>query len=181
LREEQESMDRRVRVDVKLEDVNCSSQYPPRPEKRVCVDLAASSVRVLKEEDPAPVPVNTCIGSNEVSKLDPPAPVKRPPPARCVASDAATELMSNDTVGFGQDGQDDKEEVIIMRDDRRDKGDGIAEEAIDGLLNDDEVHGQEKNASHLEAPRQTRTRASFEERLEELQHSKGSMDMFVLH
>jgi len=68
LREEQESRDRRVRVDVQLEDVNCSSQSPPRPTKRVCVDLAASSVRVLKEEDPAPVPVNACIGSTEVSK-----------------------------------------------------------------------------------------------------------------
>jgi len=89
-------MDRRVRVNVKNEDVNCSSQSPPRPAKRVCVDLAASSVCVLKEEDPAPV--HTFIGSTKVSKLDPPA-VQRPPAARCVASDAPTGLMSNDTVG----------------------------------------------------------------------------------
>ena len=99
--------------------------------------------------------------------------MKRPPAARYVASDAATDLMSNDTVGFDEEGEDHKEEKMIRRDDRRDKGGGITEEAIDGLQHDDEVNGQETNASHLEAPRQKRTRPSFEERLEDLQSFKA--------
>ena len=77
LREEQEAMDGRVdpilrthpssRTLTLSEVMNCSSQFP-HPAKRVCVDVASTSVRVLKEEDPAPVPVNACIGSTEVSK-----------------------------------------------------------------------------------------------------------------
>jgi len=133
--------------------MNCSSQSP-HPAKRACVDLAAGNVRVLKEEDPVDISPHV---PAEVSKLVPPD-VKRPP-ARYVEFGAATDLRSNDTVGFDQD---DKEEVIIMRDDR-DKGDGITEE--------------EKNDSHLEAPRQTRTyhpcNKSFEERLDELQTFKA--------
>ena len=173
-------MERRVRVNVKHEDVNCSSQSPPRPAKRVCVDLAASSVCVLKEEDPAPV--HTFIGSTKVSKLDPPA-VQRPPAARCVASDAPTGLMSNDTVGVDQEGQDDKEEEMIRRDDRRDNGDGITEEAIDGLLND-EVHGQETNDRLGMGLKQTKTIKPFEERLEDLQSFKekhGHVHVTVNH
>jgi len=55
-------------------------------------------------------------------------------------------LRRNAAGGFDQEGQDDKEEEIRRRDDRRDKGDGITEEAIDGLLNDDvEVNGQAKS------------------------------------
>ena len=100
----------------------------------------------------------------EVSKLDPPA-VKRPP-ARYVDVGAA-DLVSIDTGGCDQEGQDDKEEEMRRRDDR-DKGDGITEEANDGLQNDDEVNEQEKNGSHLQAPRQKRTKKSSKERIEEL-------------
>jgi len=117
----------------------------------VCVDVASTSVRVLKEEDP--VPANSW-SSAEVSKLDPPA-VKRPQ-ARCVAFGAATELMSNATGGFDQEHQNDKEEKIARRDDRE-KGDGITEDANDGLRNDDEVNGKEK---------------TFEECIEELKAFK---------
>jgi len=127
--------------------------------------LDATSVRVLKEEDHERVPVKTC-SSAEVSKLDPPA-VKRPP-ARCIAVGAATDLMSsNATCGFDQEHQDDKEEDIRRRDDRA-KGDGITEDANDGLLNDDEGNEQEKNDSHLDAPRQQSTIKLFEERIGEL-------------
>jgi len=66
--------------------------------------------------------------------------MKSRPPARCVAS-GASDLMSHDTGGFDQEGQDDKEEEITRRDDR-DKGDGITEESNDGRQNDDEVIGQ---------------------------------------
>ena len=96
----------------------------------------------MKEEDPVPVDISTHVPT-EVSKLDPPA-VKRPL-ARCVAFGAA-DLISNATGGFCQEGHDDKEEEMRRQDDS-DKGDGIT-------LNDDEVNGEEKNDSHLEAPRQ---------------------------
>jgi len=124
------------------------------------------NVPVLKEE--APVDISTHVPT-EVSKLDPPA-VKRPP-ARCIAVGAA-DLMSNATCGFDQEHQDDKEEEMIRRDDR-DKGDGITEDANDGLLNDDEVSGQEKNGSHLEARRRQSTTKAVEERIEELQTFKA--------
>ena len=133
----------------------------------------------MKEEDHTPVPVpvdiSTCVPT-EVSKLDAPA-VKRPP-ARHVAFGTATggDMMNNATTGgFDQEGQDDKEEEMIRREDR-DKADGITEEVNDGLQNDDdEVNEQETNASHLEGGRQKRSirsnnplNKSFEERLEEL-------------
>ena len=161
LRDEQESMDVDPVVRTHppstspmtftlIQGMNCSSQSPhPTCTKITCVDLAAASVRVLKEEDPVSVDMSTHDPNNEVSKLDPPAAVKRPP-ARYVASGAAN-LMSNDTDGVDQEDQDDTEEEIIRRDDRV-KGDGtIAEdETNDGLLNDDEVDGQAKTDSHLE-------------------------------
>ena len=156
LREEQASMD----VDAVTYP---SSSQAPRPTKRAC----AGNARILKEEDH--IPANTCIPT-EVSKLDPPA-VKRPP-ARYVDFGAA-ELMSNASGGFGQEGQDDKDEKIARRHDR-DEGDGIKEEAKNGLLNDDKVNGQEKMTdSHLEARRQYTNRKSFEERIEELEAFKA--------
>jgi len=97
-REEQESMD----VDAVTHP---SSSQSPRPTKRACADNA----RILKEEDH--IPANTCIPT-EVSKLEPPA-VKRPP-ARYVDFGAA-ELTSNASGGFGQEGQDYKEEEIARR------------------------------------------------------------------
>jgi len=177
LREEQEAMDGRVdpilrthpssRTLTLSEVMNCSSQFP-HPAKRACVDVASASVRVLKEEDP--VPANSW-SSAEVSKLDPPA-VKRPP-ARCVAS-AAAELMSNATGGFDQEHQNDKEEEIARRDDRE-KGDGITEDANDGLQHGDEVNGKEKNNSHLAAPRQKRksnANNAFDKHIRELKAFK---------
>ena len=164
LREEQESRDRRVgsvrtHPSIPLltlsQGIHCSSQSP-HPAKRACVDLSTGNVRVLKEEVPVDI-ISPHIPA-EVSKLDPPA-VKRPP-ARYVEFGADTDLMSNDTVGFDEEGQDYKEEEIIRRGDRSDKGDGITEEANDGLQHDDEVNGQEKNDSHLESPRDTRTKVS---------------------
>jgi len=150
------------------EDMKCSSQSPHYA-KRACVDLAAASVRVLKEEDHTPVDISAHV-PNEVSKLlDPPA-VKRPP-ARYVDFGCA-DLMSNDAGGFGQEVQDDKEEEITRRYDR-DKGDGITEVANDGLLNDDEVNGQERNNSHLEFRKQKITIKSFDERIEELKAYKA--------
>ena len=170
-------MDALVRVDVKHEDVNCSSRSP-HPTKRACADLAAENVRMLKEEDPVhvPVPVKTYICSTEVSKLDPPAPVKMPP-VRYVAFGAAAGdlVMSTGTVGFGQEGQDDKEEDIRRQDDR-DKGVGIGEESKDGLKNDDDVNGQEKNDGHLEDQRKKRKRnwnKKFEGPIEELKSFKA--------
>jgi len=105
------------------EAMNCSSQSPHPAkkacvEKRACVNLAAASVRVLKEEDPVHISTH---GPTEVSKLDPPA-VKRPP-SRYVDFGAAN-LMSNDTGGFDQEFQDDKEEDIRRRDDRGKDGRG---------------------------------------------------------
>jgi len=152
----------------------CSSQSPhPHPTKRTCLDLSAASVLVLKEEDPVSVDISTNAPKG-VSKLDPPAAVKRPPPARCVDFGAAVDLMNNNgTGGVDQEGQDDKEEEIRRRDDTRDKGDGITEEANDGLYHDDEVNGQERNESHLEAPRQKRTIKSFKDRLEQLKSYKA--------
>jgi len=86
----------------------------------------------------------------------------------CVAFGAVTaDLTSNATGGVGREDQDDKEEEIIRQDDR-DKGDGIAEETKDRLLNDDEVDGQAKIDSHLEARRQKRTKKVFEKRIEQL-------------
>jgi len=73
-----------------------------------------------------PPPVNTC-SSAKVSKLDPGA---KSPPARYVAF-GAPGLMSIDTGGFDQEGQDGIEEEITRRDDR-DKFDGITEESKDG-------------------------------------------------
>ena len=162
LREEQESIDH---VDVKSEGMNCSSQSP-HPAKRACADLAAGNARVLKEEDP--VDLSTHVLPTEVSKLDPPA-VEKSPLTYIALGNA--ELMSNDTVGFGQEGQDDKEEEIIRRDDG-DKADGITEETKDGLQNDDDVNGEEKNDSPLEARRQHRSRKSFQERVDELKTFK---------
>ena len=182
LREEQESMDRRVvgpvrthpsspMLALRSQGMRCSSQSP-HPAKRACVDLAAGkNDRVLKEEDPVDISPHV---PAEVSKLDPPA-VKRPP-ARFVEFGAAADLMINDTGGFDQEDQDVKEEVIIIRDDT-DKGGRSTEETNEGMQNDDEVNGKEKNDSHLEAPRQTRTyhpcNKSFEERLDELQTFKA--------
>ena len=77
--------------------------------------------RILKEE--YHIPANTCIPT-EVSKFDPPV-VKRPP-ARYVDF-GADELISNASGGFGQEGQDDKEEDIARRV-CRDEGDGITED-----------------------------------------------------
>ena len=131
--------------------------------------MSAASVRVLKEKDPVDISTHVL---TEVSKLDPPA-AKRPP-ARCVAFGAAAELMSNATGGFDQEGKDGSEEEITRRDDRE-KGDGITEDVNDGLLNDDEVNGQERNNSHLAAPRQKRksnANKAFEERIEELKAFK---------
>jgi len=167
LREEQESMDARVDVTLTLsEDMNCSPQVP-RPTKRAC----AGNVRRLKEEDH--IPANTCIPTAEVSKLDPP-PLK-------VDFGAAEELRSNASGGFGQEGQDYKEEEIP----RRDYRDVITGEAKDGLLNDDEVNGQEKKTdSHLEARRQPKNYKSFEERIEELKAFKakhGHVHVTVKH
>ena len=119
------------------EGMHCSSQSPHPSTKRACVDLDAGNARVLKkEEDSVPVNNSTHV-PNEVSKLfDPPATVKRPP-ARYVDFGAA-DLMSNDIGGFDQEGQDDKEEEMIRRDDTsRHKGDEITEEAIDGPQHDD--------------------------------------------
>jgi len=158
LREEQESMDG---VGIKLEDMNCSPQVP-HPTKRAC----AGNARILKEVDH--ISVNTRIPTAEVSKLDPPA-VKRPP-ARYVDIGAA-ELTSNASGGFGQEGQDDKEEEIARRV-YRDEGDGITGEAKDGLLNDDKVNGQEKTVSNLEVGRQKRPPKSFEDRIEDLEAFK---------
>jgi len=158
LREEQESMD----VDAVTYP---SSSQSPRPTKRACAD----NVRILKEEDH--IPTNTCIPTAEVSKLEPPA-VKRTP-ARNVDFGAA-ELMSNASGGFGQDDQDDKEEVIARRC-YRDEGDGIMEEAKDGLLNDDdEVNGHEQMTdSYVEARRQYKNSKSFEKRMEVLHAFKA--------
>ena len=152
-------------ADVKRKGMHCSSESLHRPAKRACVDLAAASGHVLKEEDHTPV--ETCC-SNEVSKFDPPA-VKRPP-ARYVEFGTA-DWMSNATSGVDQEDQDDTEEEITRRDDR-DKGAGITEEANDGLQHDDEVNGQEKNDSHLEAPSRKRRKKSFEQRIEELKAFK---------
>jgi len=143
-------------VDVKLKGMHCSSHSPHRPTKKACIDLAAASALVLKEEQD-PVYMSTH-GPTEVSKLDPPA-VKRPP-TRYVDFGAAAYLMSNDTGGFVQKGDD------------RDEGDGITGEANAGLLNDDEVNEQEKNDSHFKAIRQRRAKKSFEERIEELKSFK---------
>ena len=112
LREEQESMDVDPHPSSPTltfnEGRNYSSQSP-RPTKRACVDLATGNARILKEEDH--IPANTCIPT-EVSKLDPPA-VKRPP-ARYVDFGAA----ENASGGFGQEGQDDKDEDMVRRVDR---------------------------------------------------------------
>ena len=148
--------------------MNCSSQSP-HPAKRACVDVEAASVHVLKEEDPVDISPHV---PAEVSNLDPPpAPVKRLPPARYVASDAAADLMSNDTGGVDEEHQDDKDAEIGRRD-GRDKADGIAEEANDGLQN-----AYENNDSHLEAPSQKRKRnstpKSFEERIDTLKAFKA--------
>jgi len=121
----------------------------------------------LKEEDPVDIRTHA---PNEVSKLDPPA-VKRPP-ARCVAFGAADLMSNNGTDGVDQEDQDGTEEDITRRDDR-DKGDGITEEVNDGLQHDDELNGQEKNDSHVEVPRQKRTKKSFEERIEKLTSFKA--------
>ena len=137
-----------------------SSSQSPRPTKRAC----AGNARILKEEDY--IPANTCIPT-EVSKLDPPA-MKRAP-TRYVDFGAA----ENASGGFGQEGQDDKEEEIPRRV-YRDEGDRITEEAKDGLLNDDEVNAQEKKTdSHLEARGRYKSRKSFEERIEELEAYKA--------
>jgi len=72
---------------------------------------------------------------------------------------------------------------MIRRDDRRDNGDGITEEAIDGLLND-EVHGQETNDRLGMGLKQTKTIKPFEERLEDLQSFKekhGHVHVTVNH
>ena len=117
-----------------------------------------------------PPPVNTC-SSAKVSKLDPGA---KSPPARYVAF-GAPGLMSIDTGGFDQEGQDDKEEEIAWLNDRDQKGDGITEDTNDGLQNDDEVNGPEKSNSHLETPRQNKKRSthkSFEKCIEELKSFK---------
>ena len=173
LREEQESMDgvEPVRNNPSptltlSEGMNCRSE-PPHPAKRACVNLCAANVRVLKEEDPVDISIH--VPTEEVSKLEPPA-VKRPQ-ARYVDFGAAAELMSNASGGFGQDGQEgqDEKEEEIARPDYRDEGDGIKEEAKDGLLNDEEVNAQEKKTdSHLEDRRQKTTSKSFEKRIEEL-------------
>jgi len=144
------------------------SSQSPHPTKRACVDLAAENTRVLKQEDPVDISTHA---PNEVSKLDPPA-VKRPP-ARYVASGAADLMSNNETGGVGQESQDGSTEEDIIRRGDRDKGDGITDDAKDGLQNDDdEVNGQEKNDSHLEAPRQKRTMKSVKEHIEELKAFK---------
>jgi len=89
--------------------------------------LDAASVRILKEEDP--VDISTHVPT-KVSNLDPPA-VKRPP-ARCIDFGAATDLMNNVIGGCDQEHQDGKEEEIIRKYNRA-KGDGITEDANDGL------------------------------------------------
>ena len=150
--------------------MNWSLQVP-HPTKRAC----AGNARILKEEDH--LPANTCIPT-EVSKLD---PVKRPP-VRYVDFGPA-ELMSHAGGGFGQEGQDDKEEEIA-RWDYKDEGDGITDEAKDGPLNDDEVNGQKTTDSHLEARRQQRTIKSFEHRIKELEAFKakhGHVNVTVKH
>ena len=115
LREEQESTDvDPVRTHPSSptltfsEGMNCSSQSP-RLTKRACVDLATGNARILKEEDH--IPANTCIPT-EASKLDPPA--VKSPPARYVDFGAA----ENASGGFGQEGQDDKDEDMVRRVDR---------------------------------------------------------------
>jgi len=128
----------------------------------------------LKEEDHTLVDISTHVPTEVKKLLDTPAVTR--PPARCVDFGAAADLMRNDTGGFGQEVQDEKEEDITRHDDR-DKGDGITEEANDGLLNDDEVNGQERNGSHAEASRQCRTynirKKSFDGRIVELQSFKA--------
>jgi len=121
----------------------------------------------------------------ESMDADPPVTVNKRPPSRDVDFGAA-DLIRNDTGGVHQEGQDDKEEEMIRRDDTsRHKGDEITEEAIDGPQHDDEVNnGQERNDSHLGASRQKRTKKSFDEHLEELKAFKekhGHVRVTVKH
>jgi len=138
--------------------MNCTNSQSSHPTKRAC----AGNARVLKEADH--IPGNTCIPAEVLD------PVKSPP-SRYVDFGAADLMSNNDTGGFDRERQDHKEEEMRRRD-YTDKGDGITEEANDGLQNDDQVNGQERNDSHLEAPRQKRTKKPFEERLEELEAFK---------